>query len=116
MDCWPLFFSFGVSSRESSVSHHNPPPGPGSYDPSFIDKPDSSRIKIGTSIRRPLSANNKYPGPGNYNIPSRGVEGPKFFMGIKNVDLEMKRKSLSPGPGAYVANSSFVLERGTSPM
>lgn len=28
--------------------------------------------------------NTRYPGPGNYNIPSQSIEGPKFGMGGKN--------------------------------
>jgi len=34
---------------------------------------------MGTDVRRPLT-DSRTPGPGNYNLPDRMVEGPKFSM------------------------------------
>jgi hypothetical protein len=34
-------------------------------------------VRIGSAVRRPLQGNDKEtPGPGNYEIPSKMVEGP----------------------------------------
>ena len=63
-----------------------------------------------------MSASNTYPGPGNYEIPSKMVEGPKFLFGNKPEDFETKKKRMSPGPGAYTPDSSIIKERGASPM
>jgi hypothetical protein len=53
---------------------------------------------------RPAIADEKrahaLPGPNQYTIPSRVVEGPKFIMGARTKDpLEPKDKI--PGPGQY---------------
>ena len=38
----------------------------------------------------------------SYNIPSRAVEGKKWFMGLKLENQgSMSVKNLVPGPGAY---------------
>jgi hypothetical protein len=38
------------------------------------------------------------PGPGNYNIPSKMKDGPKYVMGLKGRDLD-KDMLYVPGPG-----------------
>jgi len=39
------------------------------------------------------------PGPDQYNIASRAIEGPKYGMGSKTSDLLAKRRESLPGPG-----------------
>lgn len=44
------------------------------------------------------------PAPGNYEINSRAIEGPKYCLGMKTLNsLEMQDKvnKHRPGPGAY---------------
>jgi len=73
-------------------------PAPNSYDPSrnptLLKNPT---WKMGTDKRRPLSARNQNPGPGNYTISS-GKSGPAFGLRGRNVILNGDK---TPGPGQY---------------
>jgi len=102
---------FGTSHRDSSRSRSNTP-GPGTYYPGFLDKPMAAKFKVGTSLRRPLSASNAYPGPGNYEIPSKVVEGPRHSISGRS---DQRNGSRSPGPGTYSPEVSLIKERGASP-
>lgn len=51
-------------------------PGPGTYYNNYTSVVNSNpNCKIGSEKRKPFNIN-KNPGPGNYNIPSKMVEGP----------------------------------------
>ena len=102
---------FGHSDRESNRSRSNTP-GPGSYHPGFIDKPNSAIIRVGTSNRRPLSASTTSPGPGNYEIPSRMIEGPRHSISGRS---DQRNGNRFPGPGTYSPDVSLIKERGASP-
>lgn len=47
------------------------------------------------------------PGPGNYSIPSKMKEGPKYVMGLKGRDLS-KENLYIPGPGAYRPDAQTI--------
>ena len=68
----------GSASRDNLNKEMLRTPGPGSYD-TRIDgvRTKEPAIGMGTSQRRPLSANTRNPGPGAYEIPSKMFDGPK---------------------------------------
>lgn len=70
----------GSASRENLNKEMIKTPGPGAYD-ARIDgvRHKEPAVRMGTSQRRPLSANNTAPGPGAYEIQSRVFEGPKVY-------------------------------------
>jgi len=41
-----------------------------------------------------------FPGPGSYNVASKGTQGPKYVMGLKGADVN-KGRYYVPGPGNY---------------
>ena len=73
----------GSASRENLNKEMIKTPGPGAYD-ARVDgvKHKEPAVRMGTSLRRPLSANNAAPGPGAYEIQSRVFEGPKVNISI----------------------------------
>ena len=47
------------------------------------------------------------PGPGQYNIPDKGIEGPKYPIGLKtNASEALFSAKEVPGPGAYTPCSN----------
>ena len=64
----------GTSLRDSFNA--NKVPGSGSYNPNFTDRPKTPSYRIGTDVRKPLNDQTKTPGPGTYQLPHRGIEGP----------------------------------------
>lgn len=71
----------GSANRDSLNKELIKTPGPGAYDARFeAVKNKEPGVKMGTSIRRPLSANPRVPGPGSYEIPSKMIEGPKVIF------------------------------------
>ncbi len=73
-------FKIGTSTRDQlnkSASYYNP--GAGTYNPSFIDRPKSPSYRMGSDVRKALTESVYTPGPGTYEIPHRGIEGPKVF-------------------------------------
>ena len=66
-------YRMGSAQRDSPSK--NGAPGPGNYDPKLWQ--NGQNIKIGTSMRSPLSTTGKNPGPGTYDSGSRVGEGPK---------------------------------------
>lgn len=71
----------GSGTRDSQNKEHMLTPGPGAYEPGVDGiRNKEPAIRMGTSQRRPLSANVKNPGPGSYEIPSRMFEGPKVIV------------------------------------
>jgi hypothetical protein len=57
-------------------------------------------MSFGTSNRDFGNKSMGNPGPGNYIIPGKGIEGPKFTMRPKTDKVPSSEK---PGPGAYEA-------------
>ncbi|CAG9328521.1 unnamed protein product [Blepharisma stoltei] len=74
--------------------------GPGAYNHSSSLSP--RRVVFGSAPRVTVPINNKNPGPGNYEISSRIVEGPKYTMSPRT-SLD---GPLNPvGPGQYELKS-----------
>ena len=76
-------------------------PGPSAYNTESPSRYAANRIAtmvFGTSKRPPLQAPTIVPGPGNYSVPSKGVEGKLISMLGSRPKAE---KSTSPGPGEY---------------
>jgi len=88
-------------------------PGPGTYQPELLSK--ESRIRFGTSTRKPLSDSNfRAPGP-VYDLPS-SVEPPKSVKFSKANRFDVDNQSLSKllgstGPGQYEVPGSFDNQR-----
>ena len=77
-------------------------PGPGNYAPrSYKEGPT---WRIGSALR--ISKNrNDNPGPGQYNIPNKIFNGPKYSMATKAGIIDTaKSTSYVPGPGQYNIN------------
>lgn len=79
-------------------------PGPGTYNndltKSVYNKQPSWRI--GTSTREDIIKKVKrenFPGPGNYSIPYKGLEGKKYKFGSEK--RGNSSKGFTPGPGQY---------------
>jgi hypothetical protein len=58
-------------------------------------------VRIGSARRRPLADDRHTPGPGNYEIPSKVVEGPQVAILGHKYDPAQRQKELVPGPGTY---------------
>lgn len=72
-------YGMGTSAARSGPTRESMGiPGPGNYEP----RPMSGKqnIKIGTSLRSPLSSAGFTPGPGSYQSPSKVGEGPKVAL------------------------------------
>lgn len=86
-------------------------PGPGQYNNDNIKqiKNKEPSWRIGTSSREDIIKRIKrdgLPGPGNYNVPSRALEGKRYMFGKeKRIDL---KNSFTPGPGQYHIPCSIV--------
>lgn len=86
-------------------------PGPGTYNSEKVNyvKNKEPSWRIGTSSREDLIKKIKregLPGPGNYNIPSRALEGKKYNFGKeKRGDMG---NNFTPGPGQYHIPCSIV--------
>ena len=82
-------------------------PGPGSYSPSY----NLSKGKINPSWTvskddRIKKFNASIPGPGDYTIPTKIGEAPKFQMGLKLEKDYVKEAKTLPGPTDYNPNKS----------
>ena len=77
-------------------------PGPGNYAPKLFKEGPTWRI--GSALRISKNRNNN-PGPGQYNIPSKVFNGPKYSMATKAGIIAPNRTSYVPGPGQYNINS-----------
>lgn len=72
----------GTSQREGIHTGSKNMPGPNHYTlraSSFTQRSDP-RTVFGSGQRPPLAYLNSNPGPGNYAIPQRGVEGKKYTI------------------------------------
>jgi len=86
-------------------------PGPGTYNNDKVNfvKTHEPSWRIGTSTREDGIKKIKreaFPGPGNYNIPHRGLEGKKYMFGKE--ERTSSKKSFVPGPGQYHIPCSVV--------
>ena len=73
-------------------------PGPGNYAPkSYREGPT---WRIGSALRISKNKNNN-PGPGQYNIPTKLFNGPKYSMATKSGAFDPTKNSFAPGPGQY---------------
>lgn len=95
-------YKIGTSKRSGSIPKDRLlSPDPGVYEPRVeFTRTAAASFGFGTSKRKSLGANQeiKVPGPGEYSLPSKAFDKPKFHMGIKYNDLS---KQYTPGPGDY---------------
>ena len=73
-------YKIGTSTRDQWDKNSKEVPGAGSYNPSFCDRPKSPEIRLGTDVRKPLTQTGRTPGPGTYEQPHRGIEGPLVIL------------------------------------
>jgi len=91
--------------RVSRRVMNNPPPG--CYSPNFMSATEAAATwKFGSSKRAPLNNAKNVPGPNNYDVPSKAVEGPTFHMGLKldnrsSIGTYVARTKHVPGAGGY---------------
>jgi len=98
-------FRIGTASRDSGSKERQAVPGPGNYEPKLILK--NSNIKIGTSVRSPLSSTKNTPGPGTYDYAPKVGEGPKHIISPRR-EGDFTTMKYVPGPGAYNPSVSLV--------
>ena len=104
---------FGRSQRISTELLKSHIPSPLEYSPkdTFASrKQNAPAFGFGTSRRSNFESTKNNPGPGNYSIPSKISEGPKFQMGIRIRD---KKLNFSPSPDQY--NPSFEVLKKSMP-
>ena len=77
-------------------------PGPGHYAPRKNGHGPTWRI--GSALRGSKNLNNN-PGPGQYNIPNKVFNGPKYSMATKAGGFDPTKTSFAPGPGQYNAST-----------
>eukprot|EP00347_Sterkiella_histriomuscorum_P004831 403358922 len=102
--------SIGQSRREDIIQKQNSEnqANPFSYNPSMsFTKASSTAWGFGSSSR-PSFGEKKFslPGPGDYQIPSRAVEGPQYVMGLKSQKDQSSSQQELPGPGYYLIEDS----------
>jgi len=100
-------YRMGSASRDSISKERIGVPGPGNYEPKLIQ--GNQNVKIGTSVRSPLSRSGYTPGPGSYELQTKVGEGPKYIM---NPRRDEKYERYVPGPGAYNPSVNLVKENG----
>jgi len=105
-------YRIGSASRDGLSREKSGTPGPGNYNPALTKS--GQNIKIGTSMRSPLSASVKTPGPGSYQFSPKVGEGPKYIINPRRDDVAKSQQSrYIPGPGAYNPSVEFV--KGKNP-
>ncbi|CAI2363649.1 unnamed protein product [Moneuplotes crassus] len=105
----PKYGMAGGVARNSARNQRVKSPGPNNYNPNggqILQK--NPTWKIGTEKRRPISARNGTPGPGNYTITSC-KSGPAY--GITGKRKQHKRTN-TPGPGQYIPHSDSIKTSG----
>jgi len=113
-------YRMGSASRDgTSSSNRIGSPGPGAYNPEHTK--GNKNVKIGTSVRSPLSAGGYTPGPGAYDYKTKVGEGPKHVMNPRRQDVvKSQNDRYTPGPGAYspsvnlTKNTNSTYRMGTS--
>jgi Sperm-tail PG-rich repeat len=83
-------FSIGKDKRSKEELKNSPAPDSYSVKDSFT-KTQSAAWGFGSSKRKGLNSSTlEVPAPGNYDINSRAVEGPKYCLGMRTLNsLEM---------------------------
>ena len=92
-------WGFGKSKKleiEKTDPLYNP--GPGQYAPKRSGHGPTWRI--GSALRGSKNLN-KNPGPGQYNIPDKVFNGPKYSIATKSGAFDPTKNSFAPGPGQY---------------
>ena len=96
-------WGFGTS-KKCEIEKTDPlfNPGPGNYAPKLFK--GGPKWRIGSSLRISKNRNNN-PGPGQYNIPNKVFNGPKYSMATKAGLMDPTKLSNFPGPGQYNINT-----------
>ena len=96
-------WGFGTS-KKCEIEKTDPlfNPGPGNYAPKLFK--GGPKWRIGSSLRISKNRNNN-PGPGQYNIPNKVFNGPKYSMATKAGLIDPTKLSNFPGPGQYNINT-----------
>lgn len=97
-------FRIGKESREDLAFRKSimGKPSPFDYQPrDSYTKSAMANYKFGTSKRDGKNSKSQIPGPGNYDIHSKAVEGSKYSIAGKTHDLLSKKRESLPGPGSY---------------
>jgi len=101
-------YRIGSASRDNKA--HSGAPGPGNYEPQVIR--GKQGVKIGTSVRSPLSTSGATPGPGTYDYTLKVAEGPKYVMNPRRDDgMGMTQTKYVPGPGAYTPDVGLTRDK-----
>jgi hypothetical protein len=96
-------WGFGKSKKleiEKTDPLYNP--GPGQYAPKKGGNGPTWRI--GSALRENKNSN-KNPGPGQYDIPNKIFNGPKYSIATKSGAFDPTKNSFAPGPGQYNATT-----------
>ena len=96
-------WGFGKSKKleiEKTDPLYNP--GPGQYAPKKGGHGPTWRI--GSALRENKNSN-KNPGPGQYDIPNKIFNGPKYSIATKAGAVDPAKTSFAPGPGQYNINT-----------
>ena len=96
-------WGFGTSKKleiEKTDPLYNP--GPGQYAPKKGGNGPTWRI--GSALRENKNSN-KNPGPGQYDIPNKIFNGPKYSIATKSGAFDPTKNSFAPGPGQYNATT-----------
>ncbi|CDW90416.1 triosephosphate isomerase [Stylonychia lemnae] len=104
-------YSIGHEQRDTlGLNHMKHTPAPNQYMASTATLTRQPSWVMGSSQRNGLGGANGSPGPGNYNIPSKMKDGPKYVMGLKGRDLG-KEMLYVPGPGQYHPDFSTLKQK-----
>jgi len=97
-------YSFG-KKKKCEIDKTDPlfNPGPGHYAPK--ESKGGPTWKIGLASRDNKNTNEN-PGPGQYNIPDKFFNGPKYSMATKAGGFDPTKTSFAPGPGQYNSNAN----------
>lgn len=91
---------------------------PGQYDPDHNKvKEKAAGWRIGTELRPDMAkkGHEKYPGAGEYRIPTRVGDGPKVHMHAKTNLVDQNVKKGVPGPGNYELQNTQNLQHLNQP-
>lgn len=97
----------------SSIYEPSETPGPGKYNPNFMDKPNSPSYKLSTLKRKETIIESLLSTPGfeKYNpkplLLSQRVRGPEWCIGKSNREPSHNTERI-PGPGAYSVNNDTI--------
>ena len=99
-----------TEKRDSGIIPNNFP-GPGAYaEDKMIDKPKNPQFSLSKANRFEQRSLNSFPGPGNYESPSKITEGPGYSMRMRTT-LARNNVIENPGPGSYNAKQETVFSK-----